>query len=139
MPHLCILWAERSFGGGRQMSSTPPPRGEAQRSLLGEVIRLGHAYLEAGADFWGRGWEINARYAQQAISNVVSGQEAAQNSGDIVSTIISTYKHYAAELAMVPWLAAVRLDAELASVANRGAGQTFTSEEKSHTFTKDGK
>jgi hypothetical protein len=124
------------------MSSTPPPE-EAPRSLLDEVIRLGRAYLAAGAEFWGRSWEINARYAQQAMSTAVAAPGTTPQAGDIGSTSSGTYKHYAAELAMVPWLAAARLDAELASSANRGAGhragQAVTSQEKSSAFVQGGK
>jgi hypothetical protein len=104
---------------------------------------LSRAYLAAGADFWERGWEVHTRYAQQAFSDVVSGQAAAQNAGDIVSTITRTYRHYATELAMMPWLAAARLEAELARGANSGAGhragQIFTPEKKSSIFAKEGR
>jgi hypothetical protein len=77
------------------------------------------------------------------MSNTVAGQGTTPPAGDMVSTIVNTYKHYAAELAIVPWLAAVRFEAELASGASRGAGhrpgKTLAREEKPGTFARGGK
>jgi hypothetical protein len=72
------------------------------------------------------------------MNNIVSGQEATHHAGDIVSAITRTSKHYATELAMVPWLTAACFAAELEHSARDGR-QRVTKEEESITFASQAK
>jgi hypothetical protein len=81
------------------------------------ISQLGRASLASGEDFWSRYWEISSRYFERASVNAVSaGVGSPSPSGDLWQTFTREYRHYFAEMAMVPWLAAERFGAELGRV-----------------------
>jgi len=114
------------------------PQEKPQRSLLHEAMRLGWAYLSAGADVWQRYVEINARYVRQAVSGSRLQRGQMQAPRDMLSVALQDSKHYALEVAMLPWLAAVRVSRELEDMEPLERGEGFTErlarEQEAFTF-----
>ena len=88
--------------------------------------RLGLAMVDSTLDFWGRSLEIGGRYVGNGLAAASVTSKGAPASADLVGALLREFRHYATEMALVPWLAFERFGEGLRSGDELGeAGPTF--------------
>jgi hypothetical protein len=70
--------------------------------------RLGMAMVDSALDFWGRSLEIGARYVGNSLADASIAGGGTPASADFAGAFLKELRHYAAEMALVPWLALER-------------------------------
>jgi hypothetical protein len=81
---------------------------------------MGMAMVDSALDFWGRSLEIGARYVGKSLTEATSSSQGPPASADFAGAFLREFRHYATEMALVPWLALERFGDGLRSAAQLG-------------------
>jgi hypothetical protein len=65
--------------------------------------------VDSTIDFWGRSLEIGGRYVSKSLADASVVGQGTPASADFVGAFLREFRHYAGEMALVPWLALERL------------------------------
>lgn len=82
--------------------------------------RLGMAMVDSTLDFWGRSLEIGGRYVAKTLEDASVAGRGTPASADFVGAFLKEARHYATEMALVPWLALERFGDGLRSADQLG-------------------
>ncbi len=87
--------------------------------------RLGMAMVDSTLDFWGRSLEIGGRYVAKTLEDASVASRGTPASADFMGAFFKEARHYATEMALVPWLALERFGDGLRSADQLGTpGET---------------
>jgi hypothetical protein len=78
------------------------------------LTRLGRALVASGTTFWTRSLEIGLRHARLLPDPAAGTGKRVPLPDGGGRALVDAYRHYASEMALVPWLALDQLGAELA-------------------------